>query len=131
MRTGGDHGRRLSSGERLELRAGSSRTAVWTPRRRETPRKALLAHQPGGALAADADVVGKPQLGLDPRRAVRAAAVVVDLPDAVAKDLVGERAQQLDRVGAVYDASRHLSPMSRHITPAEGVGFEPTKPRRT
>src|SRR2546428_721922 len=52
--------------------------------------QAQLAHQAGDALAADADALGQAELGVDPRRTVRAATVLMDLADDRGEHLVAK-----------------------------------------
>lgn len=75
--------------------AGSTpgpRIVVFQRFRGRTPEITGGLHQPGDALAPDPDVVLHPQLGVDARRPVDAAAGVVDLLDLLGQPSILERA---------------------------------------
>src|SRR5206468_6025216 len=74
-----------------------------TPPLGDQPGEARLAHQPLDAFAADPLAVVDDQVGPDPRRAVHAAALAVELPDPLGQPgvLNSTRARWPSRPGVV------------------------------
>ena len=83
------------------------------------PRDAGLAHQPLDALAADPLAVVEDQLGVDPRRAVDAAALAVDLADPLGQPRVLER-----RAATAAAASRRESRSGRPRARGTSIAIE-------
>ena len=95
---------KLRSRRSSATRTPGTRIVVAAPLLGDQAGEPGLAHQPLDALAADPLAVVEDEIGPDPRRAVDAAALAVQLPDPVGQPGVLERPRPMAAVASRRDS---------------------------